>query len=99
PAPISFGGVGTANGLASVPFPTWAGDNRTDAGAWGARNRTGVFYTLLPYTRNSTAGDSSILIANATAVSIYLDILEMAVAQNAQLKARIDPARAVTRGF
>jgi hypothetical protein len=98
-APIAFGGNWTANGIASVAFPNWAGDNRTDAGAWGNPNRTGTFYRLFPYNRNSTSADSSILIANATAVSIYLDILQMAVAQNAQLNAKIDPSRAVTKGF
>ncbi|HEX4998738.1 MAG TPA: sugar-binding protein [Terriglobia bacterium] len=98
-APISFGGNWTAYGIASVAFPNWAGDNRTDAGAWGNPNRNGTFYRLFPYTRNSTSADSSILIANATAVSIYLDILEMAVARNPRLKAKIDPARAVTKGF
>jgi hypothetical protein len=98
-APISFGGNWTANGIANVAFPNWAWDIRTDAGAWGNPNRTGVFYKLFPYTRNSTSADSSILITNATAVSIYLDILQMAVAQNPLLAARIDPARAVTKGF
>jgi hypothetical protein len=98
-APISFGGSWTANGVANVAFPNWAGDNRTDAGAWGNPNRTGAFYRLFPYTRNSASADSSILIANATAVSIYLDILQMAAAQNPLLAARIDPTRAVTKGF
>ena len=98
-APISFGGNWTANGIANVAFPNWAWDNRTDVGAWGNPNRTGVFYKLFPYARNSTSADSSILIANATAVSIYLDILQMAVAQNPQLAAKIDPTRAVTKGF
>jgi hypothetical protein len=98
-APISFGGSWTANGIANVAFPNWAWDSRTDAGAWGSPNRAGIFYKLFPYTRNSTSADSSILIANATAVSVYLDILQMAVAQNPQLAARIDPARAVTKGF
>jgi hypothetical protein len=98
-APISFGGNWTANGIARIAFPNWAGDNRTDAGAWGNPNRIGTFYRLFPYTRNSTSADSSILIANATAVSVYLDILQVAVAQNPQLNARIDPARAVTKGF
>ena len=98
-APISFGGNWTANGIANVAFPNWAWDNRTDAGAWGNPNRTGIFYKLFPYARNSTSADSSILIANATAVSVYLDILQMAVAQNPQLAARIDPTRAVTKGF
>ncbi len=98
-APISFGGNWTANGIANVAFPNWAWDVRTDAGAWGNPNRAGVFYKLFPYARNTTSADSSILIANATAVSVYLDILQMAVAQNPQLAARIDPARAVTKGF
>ncbi len=98
-APISFGGNWTANGLAYVAFPNWAWDVRTDAGAWGNPNRTGIFYTLFPYTRNSTSADSSILIANATAVSIYLDILQAAASRNPQLAARIDPSRAITKGF
>ncbi|HEY4328621.1 MAG TPA: hypothetical protein VGN88_02705, partial [Phycisphaerae bacterium] len=98
-APISFGGNWTANGIANVGFPNWAGDNRTDAGAWGNPNRSGPYYTMFPYTRNSTSADSSILIANATAVSIYLDILQAAVAQNPALAAKIDPSRAVTKGF
>jgi hypothetical protein len=98
-APISFGGSWTANGIANVAFPNWAWDNRTDAGAWGNPNRAGVFYKLFPYARNSTSADSSILIANATAVSVYLDILQTAVAQNPQLAARIDPSRTVTKGF
>ena len=97
--PISFGGSWTANGIANIAFPNWAWDSRTDAGAWGNPNRAGMFYKLFPYARNSTSADSSILIANATAVSIYLDILQMAVAQNPQLAARIDPTRAVTKGF
>jgi hypothetical protein len=96
-APIAFGGNWTANGIASVNFADWAGDNRTDAGVWGSRG--GTFYRLFPYARNSTAADSSILIANATGVSIYLDILQAACAQNPQLAAKIDPARAVTKGF
>jgi hypothetical protein len=98
-APISFGGNFTANGLASVAFPNWAGDSRSDAGAWGNPNRNGNFYRLFPYARNSTAADSSILMANATAVSITLDILQLAVAANPQLQAKIDPTRAVTKGF
>ena len=98
-APISFGGSWTANGIANIAFPNWAWDIRSDAGAWGNPNRAGVFYKLFPYVRNSTSADSSILIANATAVSIYLDILQMAVAQNPQLAAKIDPTRAVTKGF
>jgi hypothetical protein len=98
-APVSFGGNWTTNGIASTPFPNWAGDVRTDAGAWGNPNRTGTFYRLFPYERNSTAADSSILIANATAVSVTLDILQEAVTANPQLRARLDPSRAVTRGF
>jgi hypothetical protein len=98
-APIALGGNFTASGFASVPFPNWAGDNRSDAGAWGNPNRTGIFYRLFPYARNSTAADSSILIANATAVSITLDVLQMAATANPQLQAKIDPARAVTKGF
>jgi hypothetical protein len=98
-APISFGGNWTANGIANVAFPNWAWDIRTDGGAWGNPNRSGVFYKLFPYARNSTSADSSILIANATAVSIYLDILQAAAAQNPQLAAKIDPTRAVTKGF
>jgi hypothetical protein len=98
-APISFGGNWTANGIANTGFPNWAFDNRTDAGAWGNPNRTGTFYKIFPYARNSTSADSSILIANATAVSIYLDILQTAVAQNPALDAKIDPTRAVTKGF
>ena len=98
-APISFGGNWTPNGIANIAFPNWAFDNRTDTGAWGNPNRSGFFYTLFPYARNSTSADSSILIANATAVSIYLDILQAAVAQNPNLDAKIDPSRAVTKGF
>lgn len=98
-APIAFGGDFTAVGLASVRFPAWARDVRTDAGAWGEPNRSGIFYELFPYERNSTTADSSILIANATAVSVYLDVLEAAVAQNAALAAVIDPTQAVTKGF
>lgn len=98
-AAISFGGSWTANGIANIAFPSWAVDNRTDAGAWGNPNRTGTFYTLFPYARNSTTADCSIEIANATAVSVYLDILQMAVAQNPKLDAKIDPTRAVTKGF
>jgi hypothetical protein len=99
PAPIAFGGNWTANGIASTAFPNWAGDSRSDAGAWGNPNRNGIFYRLFPYVRNSAVADSSILIANATGVSVTLDILQMAVAGNAQLRARLDPARAVTKGF
>ncbi len=99
PAPISFGGNWVANGVASVSFPAWAGDSRSDAGAWGSPNRNGTFYKLFPYIRNSPSADSSILIANATGVSVALDILEIAVAANPLLRAKIDPARAVTKGF
>jgi len=98
-APISLGGNWAANGIASVAFPNWGFDIRTDVGAWGNPNRTGAFYTIFPYARNSTSADSSILIANATAVSVYLDILEAACAQNPRLAAKIDPTRAVTKGF
>jgi hypothetical protein len=98
-APISFGGNFTANGMASVAFPNWAGDSRTDAGAWGNPNRNGTFYRLFPYVRNSAHADSSILIANATGVSVTLDILQLAVATNPALKSRVDPSRAVTKGF
>ncbi len=98
-AAVAFGGGYTANGIANVAFPNWGSDNRTDTGAWGNPNRTGTFYTLFPYSRNSTSADSSILIANATAVSVYLDALEAAVAQNSALAAKIDPTRAVTKGF
>lgn len=98
-AAVAFGGGYTANGIANIAFPNWGGDSRTDAGAWGSPNRTGTFYTLFPYQRNSTSADSSILIANATAVSVYLDALELAVAQNPALAAKIDPETAVTKGF
>jgi hypothetical protein len=98
-APISFSGGYTANGIADITFPNWGGDSRTDAGAWGNPNRTGTFYTIFPYSRNSTSADCSIEIANATAVSAYLDILQAAVEQNPYLDAKIDPARAVTKGF
>lgn len=98
-APISFGGSWTANGIANISFPNWAGDSRSDTGAWGNPNRSGTFYTIFPYSRNSTSADSSILIANATAVSVYLDILELAVAENPYLDTRIDPQQAITKGF
>lgn len=98
-APVAFGGGYTANGIANIGFPSWAFDIRSDSGAWGNPNRIGTFYTLFPYQRNSTSADSSILIANATAVSVYLDALELAVAQNSALAAKIDPTRAVTKGF
>jgi len=99
PAPVALGGHWTDEGLASVAFPSWAGDARNDDGAWGSPNRGGIFYRLFPYARNSTAADSGILIANATAVSVTLDILQLAVAGNPRLRARIDPSRAVTKGF
>ncbi len=99
PAPVALGGNWTANGIASVAFPNWAGDSRGDAGAWGSPNRSGPFYRLFPYVRNSATADSSILIANATGVSVTLDVLQLAVAGNAQLRAKLDPARAVTKGF
>lgn len=100
PAAIAFGGEPfVGNGFASVRLPVWGFDVRTDDGAWGAPNRPGLFYSLFPYQRNSTAADSSILIANATAVSVHLDALQLAVEQNPELAARIDPGRAVTRGF
>ena len=98
-AAVAFGGGYTANGIANIGFPNWAFDNRSDAGAWGNPNRTGTFYTVFPYSRNSTSADSSILIANATAVSVYLDALELAVAQNPALDAKIDPTTAVAKGF
>ncbi len=98
-APIAFGGSWTASGVANITYPSWASDSRSDNGAWGTPNRSGTFYNLFPYTRNSTVADSSIEIANATAVSVYLDILELAVVDNAILGAAIDPTRAVTKGF
>jgi chitodextrinase len=98
-AVLAFGGGYTAQGIANVGFPNWAGDSRSDNGAWGNPNRGGVFYTLFPYVRNSTSADSSILIANATAVSVYLDALELAVAQNPTLAAKLDPTQAITKGF
>jgi len=98
-AAIAFGGGYTANGIANVPYPSWAFDIRSDSGAWGSPNRFGTFYTLFPYARNSTSADSSILIANATAVSVYLDALELAVASNSSLSSKIDPQKAVTKGF
>src|SRR5690606_4606082 len=45
-APIAFGGNFASAGLASVRFPSWARDDRSDAGAWGSPNRAGVYYTL-----------------------------------------------------
>lgn len=98
-AAVAFGGGYTANGIANIGFPNWAFDNRSDAGAWGNPNRNGTFYALFPYARNSTSADSSILIANATAVSVYLDALELAVGQNPALAAKIDPTTAITKGF
>jgi chitodextrinase len=98
-AAVAFGGGYTANGIANIAYPSWAFDIRSDAGAWGSPNRFGTFYTLFPYARNSTSADSSILIANATAVSVYLDALELAVAANDALDAKIDPTVAVTKGF
>ncbi len=98
-AAVAFGGGYTANGIANIAYPSWAFDIRSDAGAWGNPNRFGTFYTLFPYARNSTSADSSILIANATAVSVYLDALELAVAANSSLDAKIDPTQAVTKGF
>jgi hypothetical protein len=97
-APIAFAGNFTANGIANIAFPSWATETRSDDGVWG-NTRSGTFYKLFPYSRNSTSADASMLIADATAVSVYLDILQMAVAQNANLNARIDPTRAVTKGF
>lgn len=96
-APVAFSGGFTEYGIANIPLPTWGSDIRTDAYAWGTR--TGTFYSLFPYSRNSTSADSSVTIAEATAVSVYLDILEMAVAENSYLDARIDPTKAVTKGF
>jgi hypothetical protein len=105
-AVIGFSTNMTANGLANIGLPTnWGADSRSDNGAWGnpvsnpPGNRTGVFYTFFPYTRNSTSADVSFSMAVATGVSIYLDILQMAVAANPALAARIDPTRAVTKGF
>ncbi|MCB2177950.1 MAG: hypothetical protein KQH57_19235 [Actinomycetales bacterium] len=107
-AVIGFGTGFSANGIADVSFPSWAFDVRSDPYVWGT-DRSDVafgtfhfpstFYTLFPYTRNSASADSSILIANATAVSVYLDALQLAVAQNPALDAKIDPSRAVTKGF
>ncbi|WP_171681690.1 glucuronyl esterase domain-containing protein [Paenibacillus planticolens] len=98
-APISFAGSWTANGIANISFPNWAADGvRTDL-AWGNPNRSGTFYNLFPYSRNNTTADVSVIMANATAVSAYLDILELAVANNPALAAKIDPTRAVTKGF
>lgn len=99
-APISFAGSWTANGIANIAFPNWAADGmRSDTAAWGNPNRTGIFYNLFPYSRNSATADVSMEMANATAVSAYLDILEKAVASNTTLAAKIDPTRAVTKGF
>jgi hypothetical protein len=99
-AVIGFSTSMTANGIANVSLPTgWGGDNRSDTGAWGNPNRTGTFYTFFPYARNSTTADVSYAMATATGVSIILDALEMAVAENPALAAKIDPTRAVTKGF
>jgi hypothetical protein len=99
-AAISFGAATyTANGFANIGLPNWAFDSRTDAGAWGNPNRSGTFYTLFPYQRNSTAHDSSILIANTTGFSAILDALHLAVDQNPALDAKIDPSLALTKGF
>jgi len=102
-AVIGFSTAMTANGIANVGLPTgWGADIRSDVGAWGSvatGNRTGTFYTFFPYARNSTSADVSYEMATATGVSIFLDILQMAVAENAALDAKIDPTRAVTKGF
>jgi hypothetical protein len=98
-APISFAGSWTANGIANISFPNWAADGVRNDLAWGNPNRNGIFYSLFPYSRNSTTADVSVIMANATAVSAYLDILEQAVASNPALAAKIDPTRAVTKGF
>jgi hypothetical protein len=102
-AVIGFSTSMTTNGIANVALPTtWGGDNRTDTGAWGSvatGNRTGTFYNYFPYARNSTAADVSYEMATATGVSIMLDILQAAVAQNPALDAKIDPSRAITKGF
>jgi hypothetical protein len=96
-AAVAIGGGFTTYGIANIGWPTWGSDTRTDTYAWGTR--TGTFYSLFPYARNSTSADSSVTIAQATAVSVYLDILQMAVAANPALDAKIDPTRAVTKGF
>ncbi|WP_297082108.1 carbohydrate-binding protein [uncultured Demequina sp.] len=107
-AAIGFGTNFTGDGIASVGFPTWAFDVRSNPYVWGTDRSVLAFgpfqfpitfYTLFPYERNSTSGDTSILMANATAVSVYLDALQMAVEENAALDAKIDPQRAVTKGF
>src|SRR6478735_6623887 len=99
-AVIGFSTSMTATGIANVGLPTgWGADIRSDNGAWGNPNRSGTFYTFFPYARNSTSADVSYAMATATGVSIFLDILQMAVAENAALDAKIDPTRAVTKGF
>ncbi len=97
---VGFSAGMAANGIADVGLPTgWGADIRSDAGAWGNPNRTGTFYPIFPYARNSTSADVSYEMATATGVSIYLDILQAAVSQNAALNAKIDPTRAITKGF
>lgn len=109
-AVIGFSTSMTANGIANVGLPTnWAADNRFDNGAWGnpavSGNRTNgagvvpTFYTIFPYARNSTSQDVSYCMATATGTSIFLDILQAAVAANPALDAKIDPTRAITKGF
>ena len=102
-AVIGFSTAMTANGIANVNLPTtWGGDNRSDTGAWGnatTGNRSGTFYTFFPYARNSTTADVSYEMATATGVSIILDILQAAVAGNSNLDAKIDPSKAITKGF
>ncbi|HWA24732.1 MAG TPA: sugar-binding protein [Lacunisphaera sp.] len=107
-AVIGFSTSMTANGIANVGLPTnWGADIRSDAGAWGTpnaspngnTNRTGTFYTIFPYRRNSTFGDVSYCMATATGTSIFLDILQAACAANPALDAKIDPTRAITKGF
>lgn len=96
-AAVGIGAGFTAYGFANINWPTWGSDVRTDSYAWGTR--TGTFYTLFPYARNSTTADSSVTIGQATAVSVFLDILEAAVAANPNLAAKIDPTKAITKGF
>jgi hypothetical protein len=102
-AVIGFSTGMTANGIANINLPTnWGADIRSDAGAWGngtTAGRSGVFYTFFPYKRNSTSADVSYEMATATGVSVILDALQMAVTQNATLDSKIDPTRAVTKGF
>lgn len=99
-AVIGFSTSMTANGIANVSLPTgWGADVRTDNGAWGNPNRTGTFYSYFPYARNSTTADVSYEMATATGTSIILDILQAACAQNATLASKIDPTRAITKGF